>query len=93
MTPDIAVIFAALVPDIEPVSPRIDSVDRSASTVNFLVRTHGPRQVRIESSADLSDSSWTTVVPQSLNPGGWEPATYTHGSTLPTQWYFRAMAP
>lgn len=86
-------IFAALVPNMDSVSLKIDSVDKATHTVNFLVRTHGPRQVRIEYSSDLSSSSWTTLVPQSLNPGEWVPVSYTHPSALPPQWFFRAKAP
>lgn len=86
-------IFAALVPNIEPVSLRIDSVNEATRTVNLFVRTHGPRQVRIDASSDLADSSWSTVIPQSLNPGEWIPVSYTHPSALPPRWFFRATSP
>lgn len=86
-------IFAALVPDIEPVSLKILSIDAATRTIEFLARTHGPRQMGIEVSTDLSPSSWTLLIPPSLNPGEWTPVSYTHSASLPPRWFFCGVAP
>jgi lysophospholipase L1-like esterase len=85
-------IFAALVPDMPAIQMRIESVDAGSNRVNFSVRSHGPRPVRMEDSPDLSPASWSVSIPSQLNPGEWSPMTLTESSALPTRRFYRAVA-
>ena len=85
-------VFAALVPDMPAIQMRIESVDELNNQVNFRVRTHGPRTVRIQSSPDLSVGSWAEAVPSQVNPGEWVPMNFTGSVALPERLFLRAIA-
>lgn len=85
-------IFAALVPAMPAIQMRIESIDAGSNQVNFSVRSHGPRPVRIEGSLDLSSASWAVSLPSQLNPGEWTPAAVTETPSLPTSHFYRAVA-
>ena len=58
-----------------------------------MVRAHGPRNVWIEETAELSlTNSWSTSLPAQLNPGEWATMTVTESTPLPSKRFYRAAA-
>lgn len=84
-------VFAELVPDMPPVQMRIESVDDATGQIQFKVRTHGPQPVRIDTSPDLSNGSWSESLPAELNPGEWTTMTVTESPPLPARLFYRAV--
>lgn len=84
-------VFAALVPNMPDVELTIDSNDNDTGVFNFMLRTHGPRNVSIEWSPDLSDGSWTPISAPSLNPGEWSLMSITESTPLAERRFYRAV--
>ena len=59
-------IFAALVPDMPAVELRVASINPATRSLTFLVRSHGPDNVKIQASPKLTPGSWTDLVSSSL---------------------------